>query len=159
MKRFGLFWGMMGIVAIMLQSCENKDDVYEKTYSFEKNILTNKDVMRYDFDNPADTFQLYNIELSILHEPQVAISQLPLLLGYRSPNGESISVPIAIPLYDKSFKPVGTIRPDSLVELKQTLFYANSLRTGVNTFEIAMDSHQDSLFGVVSFTLSIERAN
>lgn len=150
---------IVSFVVVLLQSCEGKDVAYEKTYTFENNLLTKNEHVRFEFENTADTFQLYNVVLSVVHEPAVPTYQLPLVLGYHSPNEESVSVPIAIPLYGNGFKTVGTMRSDSLVELQQTLFYANSFRKGMNTFELALDSHQDSLFGIVSFSLSIERAN
>lgn len=159
MKQFCYIGLFVGLVSVLFQSCEGKDVAYEKTYAFENHLLTQNEHPRFEFENTADTFQLYNVVLSVVHEPTVSAFQLPLELGYHSPYGESVSIPIAIPLYNNKFQPIGTMRSDSLVELQQTLFYANSFRKGLNTFELALDSHQDSLFGIVSFSLSIERAN
>ncbi len=159
MKQFCYIGLFVGLVSVLFQSCEGKDVAYEKTYAFENHLLTQNEHPRFEFENTADTFQLYNVVLSVVHEPTVSAYQLPLELGYRSPYGESVSIPIAIPLYNNKFQPIGSMRSDSLVELQQTLFYANSFRKGLNTFELALDSHQDSLFGIVSFSLSIERAN
>lgn len=154
-----VFFAFALCLGIFFQACERKDVVYEKKYDFENHIMTNAKPMMFEFENTSDTFQLYNIVLSVVHERVVPTMRMPLIVEYDSPRGDTVSIPISIPLYNAKYQLIGDVREDSLVELRQPLFYSNTLQQGHNMFAIQLDNHADSLFGIVSVGLSIERAN
>lgn len=144
---------------LILIACSGKDVAYEKTYSLDNSVLTGENDLVFEFENNADTFQLYDVCLYINHESVVSSFQIPLELSYVSPEGASISIPIAIPAFDKNFKPLGKVQVDSSVMLTQTVIYGNKIPTGKNTFKISPATSNDSLIGIKSIKLSIEKAN
>ena len=83
---------------------------------------------------------------------------LPILLGYMSPKGETATIPIAFPVYEKKdYK--GEKQSDGSILLKNTILYSNRMQEGKNLFTIEPATFNDSLYGVTSVTLRIEKAN
>ncbi|MCQ2608360.1 MAG: hypothetical protein MJ197_06710 [Bacteroidales bacterium] len=154
-----VFFCLVAVVSICLVSCAGKDVAYEKTYTFNNSVVTGKQPLNFEYEHGKDSFQLYNIVLSIKHMPKLSYGNLPLNLTYVSPIGEQLSVPIAVPVYDKDLKVRGTMQGDTIVTLEQELFYSQRLREGKNMFQITPATFNDSLDGIRSITLRIERAN
>ncbi|MCQ2960117.1 MAG: hypothetical protein MJ198_08030 [Bacteroidales bacterium] len=157
MKKISLFFTLSAL--FLFNSCERKDIAYEKTYSFENKIVVGAKPLLFEFENGVDTFQTYNVCLEIKHEPKVTYSRIPIELGYYSPSGDTMAVPIAIPVYNQKYEYLGEMQEDSTVKLTQTIFYGNTMQAGKNVFSISPASHNDSLYGIHSIKLSIEKVN
>ncbi len=154
-----IFFCFIAVVAACLVSCAGKDVAYEKTYSFDNMVVTGAQPLNFEYVHGKDSFQLYNIVLVIQHMPKLSYGNLPLNLTYISPVGEQLSVSVAIPLYDNDLQVKGTMQGDTIVNLEQELFYSQRLREGKNMFQITPATFNDSLDGIRSITLRIERAN
>ncbi len=154
-----LFICCLWISGMAYIACESKDIAYEQNYIIEKSVMTGTNPLVYKFENNADTFQLYDVCVSINHVMNFESVRIPVELSYYSPKGDSISIPIAISVYDDDFKALGEIQKDSSITLTQTIFYANRIMSGVNTFKITPANNTDSLYGINSVTLSIEKVN
>lgn len=154
-----LLFCAIAIASLCICSCASKDVAYEKTYSFDNTIVTGKQPLNFEYVHGKDSFQLYDIVLEIKHMPDLSCGNISLNIAYTSPVGEQLSIPIAIPVYDKDLKVRGTMQGDSIVVLEQELFYSQRLREGKNMFQITPATFNDSLDGIRSITMRIERAN
>ena len=148
--------------AIMLVSCERTNVASEQTHVFENDLFV--EPVQSDFTNGKDTFQLYNIVLSLkLNFDSVWYRQLPFYMSYVSPNGDSVMIPIAIalpyePATEANTKP-SKPTTDSAWVFEETIFRANKMAEGRNTFYIAPATNNDTLLGISAITLRIEKAN
>lgn len=156
MKR--LFWGIILPSVIFMFSCESSDVAFEQTYSVEDSVMCASKPYVFDFVNTKDSFQLYNVVLEIKHLPNFPYTMLPILLGYMSPKGETATIPIAFPVYEKKDYN-GEKQSDGSILLKNTILYSNRMQEGKNLFTIEPATFNDSLYGVTSVTLRIEKAN
>ena len=156
MKRF--LFGIVLSSMTFLFSCESSDVAFEQTYSVEDSVMTASKPYIFEFVNTKDSFQLYNVVLEIKHLPNFPYTMLPVELGYMSPKGETATIPIAFPVYEKKdYK--GKKQSDGSILLKNTILYSNRMQEGKNLFSVEPATLNDSLYGVTSVTLRIEKAN
>lgn len=145
----------------MLLFCVSCDDyiAYEKIYDIGNGVLTSENPLVFEFENEKDTFQLYDMHLEICYNLGLNLAQIPLMFSYVSPNGESFSIPVAIPVVDKNYKSIGAKQDDGSFILKETILSHNSMRTGKNIFAFSPATANDSLKGIQSFKFIIEKVN
>ena len=121
--------------------------------------MVNSNPLIFTYEHGNDTFQLYQISMTIKHKPDLQYLQIPFTLGIISPNGGSSAIPIAIPAFDKKKQFVGKQQTDSSFLLKQILFYSTRLSEGKNIFILQPATYNDTLVGISSITFAIDKVN
>ena len=147
--------------ALTLASCEWSNVASEQTHTFKNDLFA--EPVEFDFTNNKDSFQLYNVILSLkLNFDSVWYRQVPLNFSYVAPNGDSATIPIALSFpYEPATKE--NMQPskeaiDSAWVFEQTILYGNSMKQGVSKFYFSPATNNDTLFGISGMTLRIERA-
>lgn len=140
-------------------SCERRDIAFEQTIDLDNNLMVNSNPLIFTYEHGNDTFQLYQISMTIKHKPDLQYLQIPFTLGIISPNGGSSAIPIAIPAFDKKKQFVGKQQTDSSFLLKQILFYSTRLSEGKNIFILQPATYNDTLVGISSITFAIDKVN
>lgn len=147
---------------LTLASCEWSNVASEQTHRIENDVFA--EPVEFEFTNNKDSFQLYNVVLSLkLNFDSVWYAQLPLYFSYVAPNGDSATIPIALTLpYEPATKENSQPSKeaiDSAWVFEQTLLYGNSMKQGLSKFYLSPATNNDTLFGISEMTLRIERAN
>ncbi len=141
--------------------CVSCDDyiAYQKTYDVENKVFTKENPLVFEFENEKDSFQLYDMHLEICYNMGLGNALIPLEFSYVAPTGESFSVPLAIPVFDKNYEAIGEKQQDGSFLLKETILYHNSMRKGTNTFSFTPATSNDTLVGIRSISFVIEKVN
>ncbi len=157
MKKLLINLSVVALCSLFFAACDEYV-AYEKTYDLEHDMMLATNPLVYEFENGTDTFQLYDVSLQFTLTPDFALAQIPIELGYGSSKGK-MAIPMAIPVYDKNKNFLGEVREDESIVLKQTILYENRMAEGKNIFTITPGTYNDTIQGLSSVMVKIEKAN